>query len=78
MRGYSLTSGDLIRATTGQWDSFAAENAGQGALSSAIIGRNLFDMVTGAATCRCLSILHAGQPRRCRDHCCIVATSCWC
>ena len=54
MRGYSLTSGDLIRATTGQWDSFAAENAGQGALSSAIIGRNLFDMVTGAATCRFL------------------------
>ena len=55
MRGYRLTSGDLIRATTGDWDGFARENSGGRAVSSAILGQSLWDMISGAATCRFLA-----------------------
>ena len=54
MRGYRLTSGDLVRSTSGDWDSFALSNSGAGAFSASVQGRSLWDMVTGAATCRFL------------------------
>ena len=54
MRGYSLTSSDLVKATSGQWDGFALDNAGAGALSAAVVGRSLWEMISGAATCRFL------------------------
>ncbi|NEX46908.1 hypothetical protein [Pseudotabrizicola algicola] len=54
MRGYSLTSDDVVAATMGRWDDFAAENDGAGAMAHAVIGRPLFEMVAGPATVRFL------------------------
>lgn len=54
MRGYRLTSGDLISATFGDWDRFAIENGGARALTVQVLGQSLFDSIDGPATRRFL------------------------
>jgi hypothetical protein len=50
MRGYSLDARDFLSGVAGDWDAFAIANGGARALSGAVIGQSLWDMVQGAAT----------------------------
>ncbi|AXJ01997.1 hypothetical protein CYPRO_2758 [Cyclonatronum proteinivorum] len=47
---YKVSKAKLIIAVGGEWDEFAAQNDGKRALSRSVIGRPIWDFVTGAPT----------------------------
>lgn len=50
MRAYRLDASDVVRAVSGEWDSFARANDGEKAQARSVIGRVVWDMMQGAAT----------------------------
>lgn len=57
---YWLSAGDEITGVGGNWNAFALENDGPGALDELVTGRPLWDFVQGLPTRRFLSdVFHA-------------------
>lgn len=63
MRFYQLDANDTITATDPGWDCFARSNGGAGAMAEQVVGRSLWEFISGAETIAALKAVFANARR---------------